>query len=179
MLAWTGMRGVVTLAAAAGVPLFMSDGSPFPGREAIVSLAFLVTIATLLIQGLTLPWLIGRLKLEDPDHERFLAVQRDHAEALTRGAAIEALDDYARSHTDTDSTRLIGLMRARLLQDQKLEKPLGIDPQQMMTLSRLLSETRRTRLVNARDSLELDDTVVREMLEKLDLEQAFMDSLAE
>src|SRR5690606_23094407 len=96
VLAWTGMRGVVTLAAAAGTPLFTASGDAFPGREAIVSLAFLATIASLLIQGLTLPFLIGRLKLDDPGHEKFVAEQRQRAEAVTHKATEDALAAYAK-----------------------------------------------------------------------------------
>jgi len=179
VLAWTGMRGVVTLAAAAGTPLVTGDGSPFPGREAIVSLAFLVTIATLLIQGLSLPWLIGRLRLDDPGHERFVAEQRERAERLTRQATEEALDAYARAHPGPQSGRLVGIMRQRLRQESRMEKPRGTDAQEALLLGKVLLEARRSRLVAARDNLELDDTIVRDMLEKLDLEQAFMDSVTE
>ncbi|SMQ73009.1 sodium/proton antiporter, CPA1 family [Devosia lucknowensis] len=179
VLAWTGMRGVVTLAAAAGTPLLTATGDPFPGREAIVSLAFLVTIASLLIQGLTLPWLIGRLELDDPNHDRFVATQRARAEQLIEAASHEALDAYARDHSGPRSERLVTMMRQRILHDQKAEKPRGIDTDEALVLGKLLLEARRSRLVAARDQLELDDTIVRDMLEKLDLEQAFMDSVAE
>ena len=67
VISWTGMRGVVTLAAAAGIPLLTLAGEPFPGRPIIQAVAFGVTIGTLLLQGLTLPWLIGRLGISDPD----------------------------------------------------------------------------------------------------------------
>ena len=55
---WAGMRGVVSLAAAFGVPLTTLSGAPFPGRPHIVFLTFVVVIGTLLLHGLTLPWLI-------------------------------------------------------------------------------------------------------------------------
>lgn len=179
VLSWTGMRGVVTLAAAAGTPLVIADGSAFPGREAIVSLAFLVTITSLLVQGLTLPWLIARLELDDPDHDSFIADQRARAEAITRTATDEALDAYERSHPGPESARLITIMRQRFRSEQKMERPIGIDPDAAMALGKLLLETRRRSLVAARDSMDLDDTIVRDMLEKLDLEQAFMDSVTE
>ena len=66
VISWTGMRGVVTLAAAAGIPLVTSTGAAFPGRDVIQVVAFVVTIGTLLIQGLSLPWLIRTLKIADP-----------------------------------------------------------------------------------------------------------------
>lgn len=179
VLAWTGMRGVVTLAAAAGTPLVVAGGAPFPGREAIVSLAFLVTITSLLVQGLTLPWLIDRLKLEDPDHETFVAAQRARADELTRQAHDEALDAYAHANPDPDTARLVAIMRRRFRQEQKLETPRDFDPKQALAIGKQLLEARRNRLVAARDNMELDDTIVRDMLEQLDLEQAFMDSVTE
>jgi Na+/H+ antiporter len=65
ILAWTGMRGVVSLAAALAVPLTLSDGSPFPGRDYILFVTFCVILATLVLQGLSLPALIRRLGVVD------------------------------------------------------------------------------------------------------------------
>jgi CPA1 family monovalent cation:H+ antiporter len=65
IVAWTGMRGVVSLAAALAVPLKLWDGSPFPGRDYILFITFWVILATLVLQGLTLPVLIRRLGVVD------------------------------------------------------------------------------------------------------------------
>ena len=65
IVAWTGMRGVVSLAAALAVPLTLSDSSPFPGRDYILFITFTVTLATLVLQGLSLPVLIRRLGVMD------------------------------------------------------------------------------------------------------------------
>ncbi|MGN0124616.1 MAG: cation:proton antiporter, partial [Rhodococcus sp. (in: high G+C Gram-positive bacteria)] len=66
VVSWAGMRGVVTLAAAGGVPVAIASGAPFPGREMIQISALVVAIGTLLIQGATMPWLIRRLDVTDP-----------------------------------------------------------------------------------------------------------------
>ncbi|WP_028811473.1 Na+/H+ antiporter [Streptomyces flavidovirens] len=58
---WSGMRGVASVALALAIPLRTEDGSPFPARDEIVFIAFSVIMATLLVQGLTLPWLVRRL----------------------------------------------------------------------------------------------------------------------
>ncbi|MDJ0112364.1 cation:proton antiporter, partial [Rhodococcus erythropolis] len=60
VVSWAGMRGVVTLAAAGGIPFALSSGEPFPGRGVIQAIAFIVAVGTLLIQGSTLPFLIRR-----------------------------------------------------------------------------------------------------------------------
>jgi len=83
VVSWAGMRGTVTLAAALSIPLFLPDGSPFPGRDIVVFLAFGVIAATLLVQGTTLEALIRRLGLrEDED--------RPKEERLARMTAVEA-----------------------------------------------------------------------------------------
>ncbi|WP_033344198.1 cation:proton antiporter [Catenuloplanes japonicus] len=61
---WTGMRGILTLAAAAAIPEVTSSGEPFPGRDAIQAIALIVTLGTLLIQGTTIGWLARALKFD-------------------------------------------------------------------------------------------------------------------
>ena len=63
VVGWTGMRGVVSLAAALALPVSTADGKPFHGRDLIQFLTFWVIFATLVGQGLTLPWLVRRLGL--------------------------------------------------------------------------------------------------------------------
>src|SRR5207249_6228566 len=62
---WTGMRGAVTLAAALAIPLSTDAGARFPNRDLIVFLAFCVVLATLVVQGGSLPLVIRALGLED------------------------------------------------------------------------------------------------------------------
>ncbi|CAM5358588.1 hypothetical protein SNARM312S_04062 [Streptomyces narbonensis] len=63
---WAGMRGVASVALALAIPLRTDDGEPFPGRDEIVFIAFCVIIATLVFQGLTLPWLVRKLGVRAP-----------------------------------------------------------------------------------------------------------------
>lgn len=64
VVAWTGTRGVISLAAALALPLLIRDGTPFPKRDSIIFLAFVVIFITLVVQGLTLPLLIRWLKIK-------------------------------------------------------------------------------------------------------------------
>lgn len=61
---WAGMRGVVSMAAALALPLTLDNGTPFPHRNLIIYLSFCVIVSTLVLLGLTLPWVIRKLKLE-------------------------------------------------------------------------------------------------------------------
>ncbi|MEW1696159.1 Na+/H+ antiporter [Streptomyces sp. NPDC093249] len=82
---WAGMRGVASVALALAIPLRTDDGAPFPGRDEIVFIAFCVIISTLVLQGLTLPWLVRRLDVRaDADAER--ALERDLAIRAAKAA---------------------------------------------------------------------------------------------
>jgi len=83
VVSWAGMRGTVTLAGALSIPLFLPDGSPFPGRDIVIFLAFGVIASTLLIQGTSLERLIARLNLREDD-------SRAKEERLARIVAVEA-----------------------------------------------------------------------------------------
>jgi len=65
VVAWTGMRGLVSLAAALSLPLTVAGGRPFPDRDLIIYLTFCVILATLVLQGLSLPLLMRRLGVGD------------------------------------------------------------------------------------------------------------------
>ena len=69
-IAWAGMRGAVTLAAALAIPLSTDSGAPFPDRSLIIFLAFSVVLATLVVQGLTLPAVVRLLGLEEDKARR-------------------------------------------------------------------------------------------------------------
>lgn len=61
ILSWAGMRGIVSLAIAIGLPKTLEDGAPFPERNAIVFISVAVVLLTIIAQGLTLPWIVKRL----------------------------------------------------------------------------------------------------------------------
>lgn len=62
IISWSGMRGIVSLAIAIGLPETLQDGTPFPQRSAIIFISIGVVLFTIIGQGLTLPWLVRRLK---------------------------------------------------------------------------------------------------------------------
>jgi Na+/H+ antiporter len=65
LLGWTGMRGVVSLAAALAIPITLDNGNPFPHRNLILFITFVAILLTLVVQGLTLPYFIKRSRLFD------------------------------------------------------------------------------------------------------------------
>ena len=85
ILGWAGMRGVVSLAMALSIPLFL-NGQAFPYRNLILFITFIVILVTLVLQGLTLPWVIRKVKPEErpntiPTQEQELIIQKKIAKA--------------------------------------------------------------------------------------------------
>ncbi|MEY9990655.1 Na+/H+ antiporter [Streptomyces sp. V4I8] len=94
---WSGMRGVASVALALAVPLETDSGAPFPDRDEIIFIAFGVIMATLVLQGLTLPWLVKRLGVRadserEKEFEKQLAVRAARA-AKRRLKEIEEVED--------------------------------------------------------------------------------------
>jgi Na+/H+ antiporter len=66
IISWSGMRGIVSLAIAIAIPEHLANGQPFPERSEIVFISITVVLFTIIGQGLTLPWLVKRLKIDQP-----------------------------------------------------------------------------------------------------------------
>jgi Na+/H+ antiporter len=180
VVSWTGMRGVVTLAAAAGVP------AGTPGREEIQLFAFAVAIGTVLIQGLTLPPLIRVLKVQDPDE-----ASRDEAEELAaREVAKQAAHDRLRTITRERLAELdlppekVDRLKQRLerLVDTRYqfakatitlsgEERSGTPQAQFAKARRELLITQRAAMIEENRAGRLDDEILRKVLRELDLEE--------
>lgn len=81
---WAGMRGVVSLAAALSIPVLIQAGQPFPYRSLILFITFVVILITLVFQGLTLPWIIRKVNIEDrytviPEAQQEIIIQKKMA----------------------------------------------------------------------------------------------------
>lgn len=90
--AWTGMRGAISLAAALSLPLLLASGAEFPKRDLLIFITFSVILATVVMQGLSLPLIISRLHLEDggeTDCEEAAARLEIYRAALARIEEIE------------------------------------------------------------------------------------------
>jgi CPA1 family monovalent cation:H+ antiporter len=97
IVAWTGMRGVDSMAAAMALPLSISNGSPFPGRDLILFNTFAVILVTLVFQGLTLPAIIRWLGVVDDgvvEHEELQARIKAVQAALTRLNEFKGKSDH-------------------------------------------------------------------------------------
>jgi Na+/H+ antiporter len=100
IIAFTGVRGVVSLAAALSVPVALAPGVAFPARDRLLVLVFVVIVVTLVAQGLTLPFVVRRLGLVQlgAAERRHRRRQEAAARLETARAALARLDDAAREH---------------------------------------------------------------------------------
>ena len=103
IIGWAGMRGVVSLAAALSLPLTLDNGNPLPERNLIIFITFVVILVTLVFQGLTLPFIIKAIKIEDVDV--MIPEEKQEAEIHIRliNAALKRLEEnYKDEMADND-----------------------------------------------------------------------------
>lgn len=188
VVSWAGMRGVVTLAVAAAIPLTTDSGDPFPDRPVVQLIAFVVTIGTLLLQGLTLPMLIRRLHAQAPWEREEDARAESHIHELTTEAALERLEalratwppdqlatlDRLATAVRTQGDAAIAAAQARL---EELEEEEG--RREAAALAGALRDARadliaiqRQVLLAERDAGAIDEDVMRDVLHSLDLQEA-------
>ena len=86
LVSWCGVRGAVSLAAALSVPVTLTDGRPFPGRDEIIACTLVIILVTLIGQGVTLLPLVRRLGLSDTEPTS-AEVRRAREEMLSAGIA--------------------------------------------------------------------------------------------
>jgi CPA1 family monovalent cation:H+ antiporter len=170
LLAWTGMRGGVSLAAALAIPLETAAG-PFPFRDLLIFITFVVLLATLIGQGGTLPWIIRWLKIKDDGaalREERLAI------VVTARAGLHCIDRLAQEGTYPPD--ILGIHRFRLeARLGEFTSPMaGKEASKNTALFRqsynLIIEAERTRLIELRRLGKIDNTVLRQVQRLLDLE---------
>ncbi|MDO3398859.1 cation:proton antiporter [Mycolicibacterium neoaurum] len=179
VVSWTGMRGVVTLAAAAAIPATTIDGEPFPERATIQAIAFVVSVGTLLIQGSTLPWLIRRLHLSrfNDDHAADRA-EEIKAEQVVQQAADDVLADFHAHPPAGINQELVAEIRAviaRHAQDADEMPDPGAPTKRaevFSTVYRAVLGAQRAALIAELEDGRIEDEAVRAMLERLDLQEA-------
>jgi CPA1 family monovalent cation:H+ antiporter len=181
-IAWNGMRGAVTIAAALVVPLTTVGGGPLVGRDLIIFLAFAVVLATLVGQGLSLPAVIRALRLESDDG----GADAEEARARIRAAeaAIARLDELeAESWVLPDTAaRTRGLYGFRIDRFSARLDPDGADGKiekrslKYQRLRRELLDAERQAVVEMRNTGEISDAVMRKVERDLDLEVSRLDA---
>ncbi|MEU0034458.1 Na+/H+ antiporter [Streptomyces sp. NPDC006333] len=175
---WSGMRGVASVALALAIPLKMDDGSPFPDRDEIVFIAFGVIMATLVLQGLTLPWLVRRLGVradEDVEKafEKELAIRAAKA-AKRRLKEIEEVEELSEEVSEQLLRRAfdIGTRISPDLGDEERREAYEQRARRIKRIRRIQGEmmsAARHEVLSARSEPGADPEIVDRVLRHLDV----------
>jgi Na+/H+ antiporter len=177
LIAWTGMRGAVSLAAALALPLTVNGGAPFPDRDLIVFLTYVAILTTLVGQGLALPPLARRLGAvggDSGEHD-----EETKARLHATNAALERIDELAaqdwtredtidRMRTFYDYRRR--RFRARHDGDEDEDRYEARSDQYRRAVREVIDAQRRA-LVQMRNEGQISDDVMRRIERDLDLEE--------
>jgi monovalent cation/hydrogen antiporter len=173
VLGWTGMRGVLALAAAISLPRLRDDGSPFPQREVIIFLTFSVILVTLVLQGLTLPSLIRKLGLCEADPLKL--VEREARKRMLRGA-LDYLESVEPDETRQDDAAWLDVMqhykeRYAMVDGHRAgaEDPSPGQWFRMYDLNNRVRAAERAALAKMRREDRISDHVLRKLERELDL----------
>jgi len=176
VIAWAGMRGVVSLAAAFALPFVLTGGSPFPGRNYILFLTFCVILTTLVFQGLTLPLVIRKLGIESDG-------STDEEERLARLKANKAAIELLKQLTANGKFSQDAINRLRAEYDERVEQlELCADnpdecrgeiaTPQYQRLQQKALDTERETIIHLRNQRVINDDALRRIQRDLDLAEA-------
>jgi Na+/H+ antiporter len=174
VVAWGGMRGGLSLAAALAIPLRLANGSPFPDRDLVIMVAAAVIVASLLVQGTSLPWLLRQLGLKAED----FATEENKARLKAARAALTWLDDHTGADGADDaikSARALYEARVRRLQISPPSDEESDEAQEMeryRTLRLELLRVERSVVLALRSDGHINATLLRTIERDLDLEEA-------
>ena len=173
LVAWIGMRGIVSLAAALALPVTTASGAPFPFRDDIILVTFAVILSTLVLQGLSLTPLIRVLDLGE---DRTLELEEARARAEAARAALARLDQLVTASW----TRREDVERLRAIYTQRIQRASPLDVGDSAAAARAQAAYRRLRhetltaerraLIALRDQGAISDEILHRLEQELDVE---------
>jgi len=168
LLGWTGMRGVVSLAAALAIPKTLQNGEPFPYRNLILFVTFLVILLTLLIQGLTLPYFIKRSKL----FENFNELPEEEIKLKIKNKLALYTVNLLREKQQEGLFKDAHLLHMLAQWEKKIEQPenFKMTPEAKQHYLEVLDSQRKF-VAGLNKDPELDENVVRWQIYQIDLEE--------
>ena len=200
VISWTGMRGVVTLAAVVSIPAVTESGVPVPARDTMFLIAFVVTVGTLLLQGLTLPAVIRRLGVQDTSQrDRDLAAELalfatstaetlEHVEARRAAWTAQYGPELTERAIQAATARMVrqnDALQRGAVEDASDRTVTGAErdrrrevPRAISKIRRELLDKRREVVLRERDAGALDEEVMRHVLLGIDAEELAMDTNA-
>ena len=182
IVAWAGMRGVVSLAAAFAVPMTTLSGDEFPGRPQLVFMTFVVVVGTLLLHGLTLPWFIKVLDVNSEAEAQRDALNEAAATTRAAQAAADRLEELLAEESNSSAQDRVGQVlrywidhrrNAAWEQLGRGDDEIGESPAAATRRLRLqMIAAERVAFIAERDAGHIDDEILRAVLHRLDLVEA-------
>jgi len=175
VIAWTGIRGSVSLAAALAIPALTARGAAFPQRDMIIFVTFVVILSTLIVQGLSLPILINRLNLVEDDG---FAHEESDARLQAAHAGLARLEEIAEAETLPEE--IVADLRSHINnRTQRFEARADGNANQEYEARAAIFQRLRNEIVNAerktvvslRDQSVISDDIMLRLLRTLDLEE--------
>ena len=172
VVAWSGMRGVVSLAAALALPLTIAGSSPFPNRDLIIFLTFCVIFSTLVLQGLTLRPIIKWLGIKPDDNE--MKSEQD-ARLKVASSIIEHIEEnYSLALSDEVLNQIKTKYEIRIQRLRKDTVRRRMDEEQINEFHRIQQELlnkERQMILQLREEAKIGDEAMRRIEYELDLEE--------
>ena len=176
VIAWAGMRGVISLAAAFALPFVLPNGDPFPGRNYILFFTFAVILVTLVFQGLTLPLLIRKIRIKD---DRSIDEEERKARVEANKAALSLIEGLG----DNDEYPSDAISRLRAEYDDRLAQldlcaqseedcSGGVATPQYQRLQQRALDIERKTIIRLRNQRIINDDALRRIQRDLDLAEA-------
>jgi len=170
IIGWCGMRGIVSLAAALALPIALSDGTPFPHRDLLIFFTFVVIAVTLVLQGLTLPALIRRLRVGVDWSLREEQVTARNAMSRAAMAAVDAM-----AHQEKIAPDLAGRISAEFAEKNAADAGTPISEDEAELARRLRCAAigaERQELIRIWRENQISDDVLHEFEEELDYQES-------
>lgn len=169
VLGWTGMRGVVSLAAALSIPVQLADGSAFPQRNLILFITFIVILLTLLVQGLTLPHLIRKMNLPNLDQ----TLPEEEVDSQIRKQLAEHALQYLRNNYSEQLKKhpMLQQMAGKWESSSILTDDVLIAEEFKKIYGDILNQQRQWLFNKNKEEKMLNEEIVRKHLLRLDLEE--------
>ncbi len=169
VLGWSGMRGVVSLAAALSIPILLDDGTAFPRRNLILFITFIVILLTLVVQGLTLPWFIRRWRVFD-------GLSIGDSEEITRQQMKQGLKHHVHEflkkkyENDPDDNNGVSKMLEAWEKKTKASDDSWMNKKSKAIFLEML-EVQREYLEELNKDPKIDEGIIRAQLYQIDLEE--------
>lgn len=169
IIGWTGMRGVVSLAAALSIPEYLNNGNPFPQRNLILFITFVVILLTLIVQGLTLPYFIRKLKMMTPEME---AQEKQQYKLLKYEMTAFALEQLKNQYGKAlEEQPLLQKIADKWEASKMLTEDTEMTAEGKIIYLNILRQQRKWLIQRNIKDANLDEAIVRIHLHNLDMEE--------